>query len=91
MSQGACPRVRVSRFDILKLIASRIIPFIDCGALQERSAREALFRHEDGAFVLYLSDSDGRCNADERLIPLDPRNALIWINESAEARGSFWE
>jgi hypothetical protein len=75
----------------LKLIASRIIPFIDCGSLQERSAREALFRDEDGAFVLYLSDSDGFCDADERLIPLDPRNALLWLNESAEARGSFWE
>jgi len=82
----------VPRFDILKLIASRIIPFIDCGSLQERSAREALFRHEDGAFVLYLSDSDGFCgDADERLISLDPRNALIWINEGADTRGSFWE
>jgi hypothetical protein len=79
------------RFDILKLIASRIIPFIDCGSLQERRAREALFRHEDGAFVLYLSDGDGFCDVDERLISLDPRNALLWINESAEARGSFWE
>jgi hypothetical protein len=81
----------VPRFRILKLIASRIIPFIDCGSLQERSAREALFRDKDGAFVLYLSDSDDPCDADERLIPLDPRNALIWINESVEARGSFWE
>lgn len=75
----------------MKLIASRIIPFIECGSLQERSAREALFRDGDGAFVLYLSDSNGLCDADERLIPLDPRNALIWINESAEAHGSFWE
>jgi hypothetical protein len=75
----------------LKLIASRIIPFIDCGSLQERSAREALFRDEGGAFVLYLSDSDSLSDADERLIVLDSRNALLWINESVEARGSFWE
>jgi hypothetical protein len=75
----------------LKLIASRIIPSIDCGSLQERSAREALFRDESGAFVLYLSDSDNLCDTDERLIVLDPRNALLWINESTEACGSFWE
>jgi hypothetical protein len=75
----------------LKLIASRIIPFIDCDSLQERSAREALFRQQDGEFILYLSDSDSLCGADERLIFLDSRNALIWISESAEARGSFWQ
>jgi hypothetical protein len=73
----------------LKLIASRIIPFIDCDSLQERSAREALFRREDGAFILYLSDSGSFCGADERIIFLDSRNALIWLGESAEARGSF--
>jgi hypothetical protein len=75
----------------LKLIASRIIPFIDGNSLEERSGREALFRAEDGGYVLYLSDSDGRSPADERLIALNPRDALIWINESAEAPGSFWQ
>jgi hypothetical protein len=75
----------------LKLIASRIIPFIDCSSLEERTGREALFRAEDGGFVLYLSDSAGLCGADERLIALNSRDALIWINESAEARGSFWQ
>jgi hypothetical protein len=75
----------------LKLIASRIIPFIDGNSLEQRSAREALFRGEDGGFVLYLSDSDSLPGAEERLIALNPRDALIWINESAEARGSFWQ
>jgi hypothetical protein len=75
----------------LKLIASRIIPFIDGSSLEERSGREALFRAEDGGYVLYLSDGDSPSGADERLIILDPRDALIWINESAEARGAFWQ
>jgi len=75
----------------LKLIASRIIPFLDGDSLEERSGREALFRAEDGGFVLYLSDGDGFAGADERLIALKPREALIWINESVEAGGSFWQ
>ena len=75
----------------LKLIASRIIPFIDGSSLEERTGREALFRAEDGGFVLYLSDGDGLAGADERLIALKPRDALIWINESPEACGSFWQ
>jgi hypothetical protein len=41
--------------------------------------------------VLYLSDGDSSSGADERLIALAPRDALIWINESAEACGSFWQ
>ncbi|MEO6840196.1 MAG: hypothetical protein ABI192_05470 [Bradyrhizobium sp.] len=75
----------------MKLIASRVIPFIDGGSLEERTGREALFRAEDGGYVLYLSDGDSSSGADERLIALAPRDALIWINESAEACGSFWQ
>ena len=74
----------------MKLIASRIIPFIDCDSLQERTARETLFRQQDGAFILYLSDTGSSRDADERVIFLDSRNALIWLGESAEACGSFW-
>ena len=74
----------------LKLIASRIIPFIDGNSLEERTAREALFRGQDGGFVLYLSDSDSLSSADERVMALNSRDALIWINEGAEACGSFW-
>lgn len=75
----------------LKLIASRIIPFIDGSSLEQRRAREALFRGDDGGFVLYLSDSDSLSGADERLLALDSRDALIWLNEAAEAGGSFWQ
>lgn len=74
----------------MQLIASRLIPFIDAG-LSEGHAREALFRNRDGDFLLYLSDSTGAPDAEERIIQLNCRDALIWINESAEMHGSFWE
>ena len=53
----------------MQLIASRIVPFIDCALLEERNAREALLRDRDGGFFLYLSDSDGASVTGERLIP----------------------
>lgn len=75
----------------MQLIASRICPFIDSRSLEERNAREVLFRQQDGGFILYLSDSDRLIGAEERLIRLNGRDALIWINEGAENFGSFWE
>jgi hypothetical protein len=56
-----------------------------------RNGREALFRQSDGSFILYLSDGDGLPGAEERLVRLDARAALIWANEPPENRGSFWE
>ena len=59
--------------------------------LEERNAREALLRDRDGEFMLYLSDGDGSHSAAERLIRLDFRDALIWLNENTETPGLFWE
>ncbi len=75
----------------MQLIASRIVPSIDSALLEERNAREALLRDRDGEFMLYLSDSDGSPGAGERLIRLDFRDALIWLNENTETPGLFWE
>ena len=75
----------------MQLIASRIVPFIDSTLLEERNAREALLRDRDGEFMLYLSDGDGSPSAAERLIRLDFRDALIWLNENTETPGLFWE
>ena len=75
----------------MQLLASRIVPFIDSQSLEQRTAREALFRNGEGEYVLYLSGGAGLADAEERLICLDARNALIWINEEAEAPGSFWD
>jgi len=56
-----------------------------------RNGREALFRQNDGSFILYLSDSDKLPGAEERIVRLDARAALLWANEPPESQGSFWE
>ena len=75
----------------MHLVASRKCPFIDSRSLEVRSGREALFRQGDGSFILYLSDSDELFEAEERIVRLDARSALIWANEPPENQGSFWE
>jgi len=80
----------------MHLIVSRKCPFIDSRSLEVRNGREALFRQNDGSFILYLSDSDkpfghGKRPGEERIVRLDARSALIWANEPAENQGSFWE
>jgi hypothetical protein len=75
----------------MRLVASRICPFIDSRSLEMRNGREALFRQSDGSFILYLSDSDRLPGAEERIVRLDARAALLWANEPPESQGSFWE
>ena len=75
----------------MRLLASRIVPFIDSQSLEQRTAREALFRNGDGDYVLYLSNGVGSTEAEERLVCLEARDALLWINEEPEAPGSFWD
>ena len=75
----------------MQLIAARTIPFVDNNSLEECRAREALFRGEDGSFFLYLTAGDISRGAEERLVSLDSRYALIWINEDADSIASFWE
>jgi hypothetical protein len=81
----------------MHLVASRMCPFIDSRSLEARNGREALFRQNDGSFILYLSDSDKPfggdkpSGAEERIVRLDARAALIWANEPPESQGSFWE
>lgn len=75
----------------MRLVASRTCPFIDSRSLEMRNGREALFRQNDGSFILYLSDSDRLPGAEERIVRLDARAALLWANEPPENQGSFWE
>ena len=75
----------------MQLIAARTIPFVDSNSLEERRAREALFRGEDGSFFLYLTAGDISRGAEERLVLLDSRYALIWINEDPDSTAPFWE
>jgi hypothetical protein len=73
----------------MQMISSRTIPFIDAQSLAPGQAREALFRDENG-FILYLSDSVAASKAEERIIRLEVREALIWLNETPEDGGTFW-
>jgi hypothetical protein len=75
----------------MRLVVSRLCPFIDSNSLELRNGREALFRQQEGGFILYLSDSDKIASAEERIVRLDARSALLWVNEQPENRGSFWQ
>jgi hypothetical protein len=74
----------------MQLVLSRTIPFIDSRSLAPRQAREALFRTTGNRFVLYLAESNSPSASEERVILLDLREALIWLNEPSELSGSFW-
>jgi len=49
-----------------------------------------LLRDDNGGFILYLSDGAPSSSCKERMIRLDLREALIWLNEPAQDQGSFW-
>ncbi|HEY2248974.1 MAG TPA: hypothetical protein VGH70_16145 [Bradyrhizobium sp.] len=74
----------------MQLVSSRTVPFLDSLSLAPRLAREALFRADDDRFILYLADGNSSQTSEERVIFLDLREALIWLNEPSEQRGSFW-
>lgn len=74
----------------MQLIFSRIIPFIDAQSLSVSHAREALLRDNRKGFVLYLSSGEPSSATEERVLFLEPREALIWLNEPLENQGSFW-
>jgi hypothetical protein len=74
----------------IELLVSRTYPFIDSLALTERQARDTLFRMPDGSFLLHLSVNDSAAD-DDRLVWIDCRSALVWINAAPEEFGMEWE
>ena len=74
----------------MQLISSRTIPFLDSRSLASGQGREVLFRAKGNRFVLYLADGDPSSAGEERVVFLDLREALLWLNEPSEQRGSFW-
>jgi hypothetical protein len=74
----------------MQMLCSRTIPFLDSQSLALSEAREVLFRKEDNTFVLYLSDGAPSSGPEERIIILETREALIWLNEPSQEQGSFW-
>ena len=74
----------------MQLLASRDYPVIDYETMGAFIGRERLFRTSDGAFLLHMS-SEGRLEAEERIIWLTVRDAISWLNEAPDEFGSFWE
>jgi hypothetical protein len=74
----------------MELIVSRTYPFIDSQSLVEHLARDTLFRIRDRTFLLHLSSND-RPVEDDRLVWIDCRTALIWINAAPEEFGLEWQ
>jgi hypothetical protein len=73
----------------MQLMVSRSYPVIDEQTLAEYIARDALFRASDGSYLLYMA-SGGQAAPEERLLLLDSRDALLWLNEKPDASGSYW-
>ena len=74
----------------MDLLVSRIYPFIDSKSLVEHRARDSLFRTADGRFLLHLSSLDAP-GVSDRLLWIDSRAALVWINEEPDEFGKEWE
>ena len=74
----------------MQLISSRTVPFLDAHSLLNGQAREALFRNDDGRFILYLTDGSQPALSEERVIFLELREALLWLNEPDLEQGAFW-
>jgi hypothetical protein len=75
----------------MQLVSSRTISFIEVPSLAIAEAKEALFHDEGTGFILYLSGGEVSSTAQERVVFLELREALIWLNEPPEDSGSFWE
>jgi hypothetical protein len=74
----------------MELLISRGYPFIDPRSLVEYQARDSLLRMADGTFLLHPPSSN-RPVDDERLIWIDCRAALIWINAAPNEFGNEWQ
>ena len=73
----------------VELIVSRTYPFIDSEALVERQARDTLFRTSDGSFLLHLANDE--VADDDRVVWIDTRAALIWLDAGPEEFGMEWQ
>ena len=63
----------------------RTIEYFDGDNLDARKAQEVLFRTRAG-FVLYLSSDHQGPASEERIVRLDAREALLWLNETESSR-----
>jgi hypothetical protein len=73
----------------MHLIDSRTYPFLDAQTLADRQARDSLFRISESEFLLHMT-SEGYSEED-RLVWLDGRAALLWINQTTDEYGTNWD
>jgi len=71
------------------MICSRIVRFLDAESLVAGQAQEALFRDDANGLILYLSGG-APSKTGERVVRIEMREALIWLNEMPEDGESFW-
>jgi hypothetical protein len=72
----------------MQLMVSRRYPVVDAQARTEYVARAGLFRTAEGSYCLYLAMD--QVEGEERVLFLDSRVALLWLNETPDALGSYW-
>jgi len=72
----------------MKLVLSRCYPVIDANA-DRVLTRNALFRTDDGSFLQYMA-SEGQAEREERILFLDCRDPLVWLNATPDALGAYW-
>ena len=63
---------------------------LDSVSLAPSGPAKRCFAANGDRFVLYLADGDPSSAGEERVIFLELREALIWLNEPSEQPGSFW-
>jgi hypothetical protein len=68
-------------------MVSRSYPAIDAQTLTEYVARDTLFRTAGGSYFLYMTSGS---QVEERILLLDCRDALLWLNEAPDTLGSYW-
>ena len=73
----------------MHLVATRKFPFLAAQTLNERQARDSLFRVGENEFLLHMTSGDDV--AEERRLWLDSRTALLWISQTADDYGMNWD
>jgi hypothetical protein len=73
----------------MQIMVSRSYPVIDAETLTEYYALDTLLRSDDGSFLLYMT-SDRKVGDEERVLFLECRDALVWLNETPDALGAYW-
>jgi len=72
----------------MRLVLSRCYPIADAQTPTGYFAREALFRTDNGSFLLYMA-SEGQAEREERILFLNCRDALVWLNATPDAVGTY--